>query len=73
LHQHQFVSIGARQLQQSGSPAATHLLNIVTMMQGGLVAVGVTVKEDGSEEGENGFENLSTSFRLGAAELQQFT
>ncbi len=58
---------------QFGRSAATHLLNIVTMMKGGLVTVDVTVREDGSGEEENGFENLSTSFRLGAAELQLFT
>jgi hypothetical protein len=44
LRQHQFGSIGARRssgIRKVGLSAATHLLNILTMMQGGLGTVDV--------------------------------
>jgi hypothetical protein len=41
LHQYQLDSIDAPPTWEFGSPATTHLLNIVPMMKGGLETVDV--------------------------------
>jgi hypothetical protein len=66
----QLTSIGAVEAQKGWSGAQTHLLNILTMVKGGLwMVVWQGEERMAFEERRNGFENLSTSFRLEAAEL----
>jgi hypothetical protein len=66
----QLTSIGAVEARKVRSWAWTHLLNILTMVKGGLwMVVWQGEERMAFEEGRNGFENLSTSFRLEAAEL----